>query len=251
MKRFAKGIIPISIILALWIIGSQHVNPLFLPKVSSVYRSFKLLLANGMLMKGIGISFYRITLATLLSGAISLPIGLLVYHFKILDDMVTPITGFMRYMPITAFYPLLIMWLGIEEKMKICFLFLATFFYFLPSVILSLKETSTELVDTALTLGYSRFKTLCLVVLPASLPNILKTYLMMYGIGWTYVVLAEETNARYGLGYIINVSSARGRTDMVFVALLMILTLSYLIDHLGDHLIKKAFRWKYARRVED
>lgn len=251
MKRFAKGIIPVSFILALWIIGSHYVSPLFLPKVSSVYRSFRLLLANGMLIKGIGISFYRITVATLLSGAISLPIGLLVYHFKALDDMITPITGFMRYMPITAFYPLLIMWLGIGEEMKICFLFLATFFYFLPSVILSLKETSSELIDTALTLGYSKIKTLYLVVLPASLPSIFKTYLMMYGIGWTYVVLAEETNARYGLGYIINVSSARGRTDMVFVALLMILFLSYFLDHLGEYLIKRTFKWKYARRVDD
>lgn len=249
--KYLKGIAPIGLVLCAWFIGSTQVNPLFLPSPTKVAQSFYILLTNGMLLKGISLSFYRITIATLLSAGISLPLGLLVYHFKCVDWFITPIVNFMRYMPITAFYPLLIMWLGIDELMKIMFLFLATFFYFLPSVILSLKEVNKELIDTALTLGISKFKTLYLVVLPAALPSIAKTFLMMYGIGWTYVVLAEETNAKYGLGYIINVSTSRGRTDMVFVALLTILFISYILDNVGNWWIKHIFKWKYARTIDE
>ena len=218
MKKIIKSMLPILFVLLLWSIGSQFTLPLFLPKPTKVFNSFIELLNNGMLLNGLLYSFVRITVAMLLSALISIPLGVFIVNNKLVDNIISPITNFMRYMPVTAFYPLLMMWVGIDEKMKITFLFVATFFYFLPSVVLSLKSISIDLVDTALTIGMSKTKVLFKVVLPYSLPNILQTFLMMYGIGWTYVVVAEQVNANYGLGHIINVSSARGRTDMVFVS---------------------------------
>ena len=250
MKKIIKSMLPILFVLLLWSIGSQFTLPLFLPKPTKVFNSFIELLNNGMLLNGLLYSFVRITVAMLLSAAISIPLGVFIVNNKLVDNIISPITNFMRYMPVTAFYPLLMMWVGIDEKMKITFLFVATFFYFLPSVVLSLKSISIDLVDTALTIGMSKTKVLFKVVLPYSLPNILQTFLMMYGIGWTYVVVAEQVNANYGLGHIINVSSARGRTDMVFVSLIVILVFSFIFDTYFQNLIKKSFKWKFARELD-
>lgn len=251
MKKIIKRTIPIILVLIVWVIASQFVQPLFLPKPEKVFQSFIELLNNGMLIKGITYSFTRITIATIFSGIVSIPLGLLIVNNKFLDDTITPITGFMRYLPVTAFYPLLMMWMGIGEEMKVAFLFMATFFYFLPSVILAFKDVSMDLVDTALTIGMSKMEVLFKVILPASLPNICQTFLMMYGIGWTYVVIAETINANYGLGHLINVSSSRGRTDMVFVSLIIILVFSYIFDSIGQSIIKKSFKWKFAREIND
>lgn len=68
---------------------------------------------------------------------------------------------------------------------------------------------------------------------------------MMYGIGWTYVAVIEAVNAKYGLGYIINQGAARGKTAIVFAAILVIIAFSYLFDKAGNALIKKCFRWRY------
>lgn len=250
MKKIIKSMLPILFVLLLWSIGSQFTLPLFLPKPTKVFNSFIELLNNGMLLNGLLYSFVRITVAMLLSAVISIPLGVFIVNNKLVDNIISPITNFMRYMPVTAFYPLLMMWVGIDEKMKITFLFVATFFYFLPSVVLSLKSISIDLVDTALTIGMSKTKVLFKVVLPYSLPNILQTFLMMYGIGWTYVVVAEQVNANYGLGHIINVSSARGRTDMVFVSLIVILVFSFIFDTYFQNLIKKSFKWKFARELD-
>lgn len=251
MNKTLKRIIPILFVLILWIICSNFINPLFLPDPKRVLNSFIDLAKNGMLQKGIIYSFTRITVATFLSAIVSLPIGLLIINYKVLDDIITPITNFMRYLPATAFYPLLMLWVGIEETMKITFIFMATFFYFLPSVILCLKEVNSDLIDTALTIGMSRLEVLYKVILPSSLPSICQTFLMMYGIGWTYVVIAETINATYGLGHLINVSSSRGRTDMVFVSLITILIISYIFDNIGNFLIRKSFKWKFAREMQD
>lgn len=246
--NFIKRLIPIVAVLVAWFIASKFTNPLFLPAPSKTLESFMQLIKNGMLFDYIWSSFFRITIATLLSALISIPIGLLVANYKIFDNIITPVTGFMRFLPATAFYPLLIMWVGIGEPMKITFLFVATFFYFLPTVILAIKEVSVDLTDTAKTMGMSNFKVMTKVLFPAAIPSICQSFLMMYGIGWTYVIVAEAVNTNSGLGYLMNVSSARGRTDLVFVALISLLIVSYVFDNLGNFIIKKAFKWKFIKQ---
>ena len=56
----------------------------------------------------------------------------------------------LRYMPISAFIPLLILWFGIYEKQKIAFLFLGVFVYLLPVVVSAIRAVPEELVQTAL-----------------------------------------------------------------------------------------------------
>lgn len=242
-----KRVIPILLVLILWMIGSKFSNPLFLPEPYKVWTSFVELFKNGMWFESLYTSFYRITIATLIAVVISVPLGLLVANYKFMDDMVTPITKFMRFMPVTAFYPLLIMWVGIGEPMKIWFIFFATIFYFLPTVILCISEVSSDLIDTARTMGMTRFKVMTSVLLPAALPSICQSFIMMYGIGWTYIIIAEIVNTNTGLGHLINIGSARGRTDLVFVGLITIMIVSYLFDFLANLLIKKIFRWKFIK----
>jgi len=249
--KWLRKILLAVIILILWFVASRYTNPLFLPKPEMVWFDLVTLIQNGMLQKGMLASFGRITIATLITSVISVPLGLLVVNHIWLDRMLTPITAAARYIPITVASPLLILWLGIDETMKIAFLTLATLFFFLPTVVMTVKETSQELLDTAYTIGMKPTQVMLKVLLPNSLPVICESFLMMYGIGWNYVIIVETFNAVSGLGYIINLGSIRGRTDLVFAALGVILLMSVVFDKTGKYLIKKAFPWKYARAVED
>lgn len=250
MKRILKSIMVLAISISLWTILSFNMSPLFVPKISSVLDNFKTLIANGMLIESIFKSFYRITLATSISCLISIPLALLIYSNKAIDSIITPIANIIRYIPVTAFGPLLILWVGINEEMKITFLFCATFFYFLPSMVLCIKEVDQRLIETSYTMGMTKFQVITKVVLPYTLPNICESILMMYGIGWSYIVVAEATNATSGLGYMINIGSARGRTDMVFMSIITIMIISYIIDTCGKKAIKKTFSWKYKTAEE-
>ena len=251
MMSLLKKTVPVIVLFVLWGVASQYSSPLFLPEPSKVFDAFFALVGNGMLTEGLFASFTRITIATMLSAVISIPLGMMVANYKIADQMVTPLTSAMRFVPVTALYPMLMMWFGIGETMKIVFLFAATIFYFLPTVILCIKEVNSDLIDTAYTMGMSKLQVMLQVMLPAALPSIAQSFLMMYGIGWTYVIIAEVINSQVGLGHIMNVASARGRTDMVFVVVITIVTVSYLFDTFGKLAIKKMFKWKFAREVND
>jgi NitT/TauT family transport system permease protein len=90
-----------------------------------------------------------------------------------------------------------------------------------------------------------RYEIISEILLPAALPSIMNSFLMMYGIGWTYVAVIEAVNAKKGLGFIINVGAARGKTAIVFAAIFVIVVFSYLFDRIGNKAIRKAFKWRY------
>lgn len=177
---------------------------------------------------------------------VAIPLSLLIYGVKPIKETIMPVVSFLRYVPVTAFSPLLILWFGIGEQMKISFLFIATFVYLLPSILLCFNDVPQDLMDTGKTIGMTSWETIKEILLPASLPSIFSTFLMMYGIGWTYCAVVEATNAKYGLGFIINVSSARGRTAVVFGAIIVIMLFSFVFDKLGNLLIRKIFQWRYC-----
>lgn len=219
--------------------------PLFVPSPLSVWTALVGLLETGQLLPGLLYSLTRITAASLLSMAAAVPLALLICSVKFLKDMVSPVISAMRYIPVTAFSPLLILWFGIDETMKVSFLFLATFVYVLPSTVLCLEEVPQDLIDTGKSIGMKRREIITEILLPAALPSNMNSFLMMYGIGWTYVAVVEATNAKKGLGFIINVSAARGKTTVVFAAIIVIVVFSYIFDKLGNALIRRIFRWRY------
>lgn len=232
-------------LLAAWQIGSMMTLPLFIPSPVSVWAALVGLYKTGQLIPGLLYSLARITAASLLSMAAAVPIALLVCSINFLKDMVSPVVSAMRYIPVTAFSPLLILWFRIDETMKISFLFLAAFVYVLPSTVLCLEDVPQDLIDTGKSIGMRRYEIISEILLPAALPSIMNSFLMMYGIGWTYVAVVEATNARKGLGFIINVGAARGKTAIVFAAIIVIILFSCVFDKIGKATLHRVFRWRY------
>ena len=131
-----KKVLGLLLLLAVWQIGSMVTIPLFVPSPLSVWKALVGLYGTGQLIPGLLYSLTRITAASLLSMATAVPLALLICSVKFLKDMVSPVVSAMRYIPVTAFSPLLILWFGIDETMKVSFLFLATFVYVLPSTVM-------------------------------------------------------------------------------------------------------------------
>ena len=245
MKKYLYTVLTFIAIIVIWYKVSLTSNPLFVPNPVNVFEDFIVLLSDGKIFIHFWYTFKRIMIATCLSGIIALPLGLFIYNSKIAKATVYPVVMLLRYVPVTAFYPLLIMWVGIGEKMKIAFLFIATFVYMLPSVVLSLEEINQEVIETGLTIGMNKLQIITSIQLPSTLPSILNGFVMMIGIGWTYCAVVETINAKYGLGYIIHQSTARGKTDLVFMSIIVIMIISFVLDNLCKAIIRHIFKWRY------
>ncbi|PYQ21811.1 MAG: hypothetical protein DMF81_14245 [Acidobacteria bacterium] len=140
--------------------------------------------------------------------------------------------------------PLFLVWFGIEETMKVMLLFVGIFVYLLPLVVEAVENVDDVYLQTATTLGASRWQLVRHVLVPGSLPAIGEALRVMNGIGWTYVILAEIVNARYGLGHIITVAGKRSHVDQIFAGVLVILFIGVVTDWMIRVANKELFAWK-------
>lgn len=240
------GFVAPALVLGAWCIVTYGglVQPDFLPTPTEVLRGTLQLFIQYDLGTAIYVSSRRIAVAFLLAAAVALPLGVLMGAFDPINRFFEPIVAPLRYMPISAFIPLLILWFGIYEKQKIAFLFLGVFVYLLPVVVSSIRLVPEELVQTALTLGASKFQVIRTVLVPAALPEIFDSFRVMNAIAWTYVILAEAVNPEYGLGYMVELARTHQKASWSFAGLLVIGGIGLLTDFLIRTLSSLLFRWR-------
>ena len=231
---------------AVWcVLSYANVVPtVILPTPTEVLRAFPVLHFQEALVRSIGGSLYRVYMGFLLAALVAIPLGLLMGTFPAVRHFLSPLVDPLRFLPISALVPLFLVWFGIEETMKIMLLFVGTLVYLLPLVVEAVEGVDDVYLQTATTLGATRWQLVRHVLIPGSLPAIGEALRVMNGIGWTYVILAEIVNARYGLGHIITVAGKRSHVDQIFAGVLVILAIGVATDFLIRIVNKQLFYWK-------
>jgi NitT/TauT family transport system permease protein len=240
------GLVMPVLVLGAWCVASYggFAPPDFLPSPTEVVRGTLQLFIEHDLGLAIWISTKRILIAFLLAAGIALPLGVLMGAFEPINKLFEPIMAPLRYMPISAFIPLLILWFGIYESQKIAFLFLGVFVYLLPVVVTAIRAVPDELVQTALTLGASRGQVVRTILMPAAMPEIFDSFRVMNAISWTYVILAEAVNPEHGLGYMVELARTHQKASWSFAGLLVIGGIGLLTDVVIRGLSSVLFRWR-------
>jgi NitT/TauT family transport system permease protein len=228
-------------LLALWIglTVSGFINPVFLPGPFATLKSFLGLLSQDFLAQQLAPSVFRVMSAFLLSASVAVPLGVLGAQFPVVADLVEPVCGFMRYLPVAALVPLCILWFGIDDTQKISVIVLGVAFQLVLLIASSAGSTPAELIEAARTFGLSKFQIVKRVVLPWSLPAIWDDLRIAAGWAWSYLVLAELVAGNRGVGYFIVQSQRYLQTDRVFAGIIFIGILGALTDWL--------FRWSGSR----
>jgi len=217
--------------------------PFSLPKPAGVLQAFARLWTEYDLLGNVFTSWWRIAQAFLWSAAIAIPLGILMGSFRWVHDLVNPIAEPMRSMPITAFLPAFIGLFGMDEGMKVGFLFFGMFFYLLALVVEEVDRVDNALLETAMTLGANKRQLLWLMF-RASFPAIFGSFRILYDIGWTYVILAEMVNARKGVGYMVEAARKVLDFDRVYAGIIAIGLAAFLFRWLLTLLEKQLFPWR-------
>lgn len=219
------------------------VNRFSVPTPLEVIRAFPDLWKDSELLRNVATSWWRIGQAFFWCAVIAIPLGLLMASFRWVHDLVNPVAAPMRSMPITAFLPAFIGLFGIEERMKIIFLWFGMFFYLLAVVVEEVNRVDNALLETAYTLGAKKHQVLWLMF-RASFPGIFSSFRILYDIGWTYVILAEIVNRNGGVGAMIQSAEQFHRPDLVYAGIIAIGVAAFLFRALLTFLEKILFPWR-------
>jgi NitT/TauT family transport system permease protein len=233
----------LPLILWAWISHQSFVNPIFVPKPEEVWEMGRNLLFDQTLWIDVKMSFLRVTFGFLLSAAIALPLGVLMGSFQICEGFLQPVTEFIRYVPVPALIPILMVLFGIEEFSKIMLIFIGTFFQLVLMVADEIRRIPYGLVQVSYTLGARRRDVIELVLLRAAMPGIFDALRLCNGWAWTYVIVAELVAANDGLGYRILKFSRFLQTPKIWVYLLVLGVIGLALDFLFRKLHEHLFRW--------
>jgi NitT/TauT family transport system permease protein len=215
------------------------VRPEFLPAPHLVVASAFELAGDGTLGEHVRASCFVIFTGFLLASVLAVPLGILMGSFALVEALVEPVVGFVRYLPVSAMIPLLILWVGIDAEARIAVIFIGTFFQQLILVADVAAHVSRDLLDVSYTLGARRGQVVARVLVPATLPGVMDTLRITMGWAWTYLVVAELVAANRGLGYMI-LNSMRGLfTERIFVGIMVI----GLLGLATDQGFKALHRW--------
>jgi len=233
------------VVLAIWIglTYSGLVPQMFLPTPDAVLATTVSLASDGTLWEHTLSSLQVVLLGFVISSVIAVPLGLIMGTYRVVQAALDPLVNFIRYLPVTSFVPLFILWIGIGIEQRVSVIIFGIFFQQLVMIADAARSVPRDLVNAAYTLGTRRVETVFHIVLPATLPNILDILRVTMGWGWTYLVVAELVAARSGLGY-ISLKAMRGfQVDVIFMAIAMIGILGLITDQIFRVIRRLAAPW--------
>ncbi len=233
------------ILIIIWqaLCSFKIVNGIFLSSPFEVLKFLVNDITTGSIWENLYISCYRIFMGFLYAAVIGVPIGILVGSFNVFEAYIQPVMEFMRYLPVPAFIPLIMIWVGIGEGAKIAVIFLGTLFQLIPMVADDVRSVPEDYINAAYTLGAKRIGVLFKVMIPAMLPRMMDSLRMMMGWAWTYLVVAELVAANSGLGYTILKAQRYLKTPAIFSGILVIGLLGLIIDRSFGLISKRLFPW--------
>jgi len=246
--RVTLGISFFVLFVAAWAFATLggFVSRTFLADPITMVQDGWLLLTRFGFMGDIGITVWRVVGGFIIAAIVAVPLGIMMGAYKSFEAFLEPFVSFARYLPASAFVPLLILWAGIGEMQKLLVIFIGSVFQIILMVAVTVGGTRRDLVEAAYTLGAGNGGIIRRVLLPSSAPDVAEILRLVLGWAWTYVIVAELIGSSSGIGHMITDSQALLNTGQIIFGIIVIGLIGLVSDFLFKAFNAWLFPWKLA-----
>lgn len=239
------------LLIGIWSLGSAQgwIDPRFLPAPWTIAETGGELLASGRLGADLLVSTQRFALGLVFGVATGLVLALVSGLSRIGEAIVDGPVQIKRSIPNLALLPLLLLWFGIDERMKIIAIALGVLvpiYIHTHNGLRGIDGRYAELAET-LRLGHGPF--IGRVILPGALPGFLLGMRFAVTSAWLSLVVVEQVNATAGIGYMMQLAGSYGQTDVIIVGLVLYGLLGLASDGAVRLVQRRALSWR--RTLED
>ena len=253
MKRYLKFVLPILLILVWQVLAVLVNNEFILPRVDSVVEVLihptVNILGSGSLLENGMTSLVRVVLGFAIGVLVAVPLGILMGHLEIANDLFDSIIQILRPIPPIAWIPLALAWFKIGLASILFIIFIGAFFPVLLNTIDGVRRVSRTWIETAYIFGTSELQLIYKVIIPAAAPTIWTGLRVGFGIAWMSVVAAEMLpGTSSGLGYLIMYSYNYGQVQVIIAGMIVIGFIGLSIDFILREIEKRKFQWQGLER---
>ena len=244
VRALRKLIVPAALLVLWQMLAWQEVySRSQLPPPLSVFRAGRQLWQADDLLPHIEASLRRVWQGFFWGSLIAIAVGLLVGLFRTVDELVSSTIQAIRAIPSLAWVPLLILWMGIDERPKITLVAIGVFFPVYTNLVSGIRQIDRKLIEAASAYGYRRASLAWEVMLPASLPSLFTGLRLGLAQGWLFLVAAELMGSWKGLGFLLVDSQNTGRSDIIVMSIIFLAVLGKTTDWLLQLVERRLLRW--------
>lgn len=242
------GVAFIGLLLIAWELAAigQVFPPMSFPRMSAIVASWWQLVLSGELLGQLIPSLWRMFAGYFIGVGLGVMLGLLMGYVAFFYNLLEPITEVLRPIPSPAYLPIMILFLGIDDEMKIFMIAFASLFPVLLNTYTGVRSVDPIQLQTARTFGVTGRKLLWQIVLPASSPYIFTGMRVSLAVALIVMVISEMVAASDGIGYFI-LSAQRGfKIRDMFAGVLTLAVLGYVLNRLFVYIEGKVLAWHYG-----
>lgn len=238
-------LIPVLIIL-LWQTATTQgwIRASVLPSPKKVFESAISLWEKGIFQLDLLASISRIVKGFLVGAVLGILAGLFIGILPRLDKLTKVVIAVFRPVPIIAWIPIFILWIGIGEELKVTVIALGTFWALLLNTISGIKGVDPKLLELSKMLGKSRFETIRYIILPNAYSFIFTGIRFAIGAALGYVITAEMIAASEGIGYRMMFARNMAQPGIMFVGIIEIGIFGLVVDLLLLKLQNRLFSYR-------
>jgi len=242
------GVALIVVLLVLWEVAAANAifPPMSFPRISLILATLGRLIVSGELLKELLPSLWRMFAGYVIGVFIGVILGLAMGYVRFFYNLLEPITEVLRPIPSPAYLPIVILFLGIDDEMKIFMIAFASLFPVLLNTYSGVRSVDPIQLQTARTFGVSGHKLLTQIVLPAASPYIFTGMRVSLAVALIVMVISEMVAASDGIGYFI-LSAQRGfDIPEMFAGVLTLAVLGYVLNRLFLLIENHVLAWHYG-----
>ena len=236
---------PLALLL-LWTASSATglLDPRILSEPWTVVATAGELITDGRLQENLAISAQRAGLGLFFGIVVGAVLALLSGLSRVGEALIDGPVQIKRAIPGLALIPLLILWFGIDETMKVLTITLGVFVPVYLQTHAGLRGIDLRFVELAQTVGLSRAGFIRKVVLPGALPGFFLGLRFAVTGAWVSLVVVEQINATSGIGYMMELARTYGQTNIIVLGLAVYGILGLLSDGIVRFIERKALSWQ-------
>ena len=248
LKSRLLGVMFIVLLLAVWELSGmlEWVSRLSLPRMSSVVVTLWGLIGSGELPAELGSSLWRMFAGYFIGIGLGVLLGLLMGSYRTFYNLLEPITEILRPIPSPAYVPIAILFLGIDDEMKIFMIAFSAFFPVLLNTYSGVRSVDPVQLQTAKTFGVKGSRLLWQIVLPSAAPFIFTGMRVSLAVALIVMVISEMVAASNGIGYFVLAAQRGFKVREMFAGVVTLAVIGYVLNRVFLTIENRVLAWHHG-----
>ena len=240
-----QGMCLLAGVVLVWELGAHLnvINAAFLPPPTQIAAAFADAITSGEMAAAALLTLARCLGGYALTAIAGIILGVLMGISQRIYSLLEPLIEMLRPIPSAAVIPIAILFLGIDERMKLAVIMFGSLWPILLNTIHGVRSVDPLLIDTGRTFNLTGSAFLWKIVIPASLPHIATGLRISLAISLILTITVEMIAGSSGLGFLILDYERSFRYPPMYAGIVLLGLIGFLLNAVVVSVERRWLAW--------